>query len=71
MSKLDEFVRGLMSGQSEEAIEEAKSNFQDYLLLVHGIAERMEREEKRCGTDENGNFYILDIKTNERKVYKD
>jgi hypothetical protein len=71
MSKLDEFVRGLMPERSEVDIEEAKTNFKEYLLLVNEIADRLAREGKECGTDENGDFYVLDTRTNERKVCKD
>lgn len=71
MSKIDEFVRDLMPGRSEADIEEAKTNFQEYLLLVQEMSDRMERKEKNVGIDENDDFYVLDAKSNEKKVYED
>lgn len=45
-SKLNQFVRGLCEGKTEEEIQEAVENFEEYLLVVKGICDRLESEGK-------------------------
>lgn len=43
-SKISLFIRDVCKGKSEEELKEAEQNFQDYLLVVKEICERLERE---------------------------
>ena len=48
MSKVNAFIKDLMPGRSETEVQEAEEYFQEYLLVVRGIAERLEREGKEA-----------------------
>lgn len=40
------FIRRLCAHKSEPEILEAEENFRNYVMLMHRVAERLEREEK-------------------------
>lgn len=52
-SKISLFIRDLCKGKTEEELQEAEQNFQDYLLLVKGICDRLEREGKEVRSFDN------------------
>ncbi len=50
-AKTEEFVRDLMPNATEEEIEEAICNFQEYLGVVMKITDRLEQEGKKVITE--------------------
>lgn len=52
-SKISQYVREICKGKTDEELSEAEQNFQDYLLVVKEICDRLEQEDKAPDFDED------------------